>query len=84
MKATLQQVTVGDADAAIVYVTDARNVGRNREAVAIPAAQNVVTVDPIAVVKGSPNAVLGRAWIAYLRGPVGRSVLRAAGFVPTA
>jgi molybdate transport system substrate-binding protein len=81
VKATVRQVTFGDADAAIVYVTDARTAGTHGEAVPIPAAQNLVTDDPIAVVAGSSHAPLARAWIAHLRGPVGRSVLHAAGFV---
>lgn len=82
VKATLQQVTVGDADAALVYVTDARTVGTKAQAVPIPAAQDFVTDYPIAVVKGTAHGSLARTWITFVDGPVGRAVLRAAGFAP--
>lgn len=78
--ATLRQVTAGDADAAVVYVTDARTVGDRGEAVPIAAAQNLVTDYRIAVLSGSAHVALARAWIAFVRGPVGRAVLRDAGF----
>ena len=80
VKATLAQVTVGDADAAIVYVTDARTVGAKGKAVKIPAAQDLITDYPIAVVKGSKHLALAEAWIAFVEGPVGQASLHAAGF----
>ena len=81
VKATLRQVTVGDADVAIVYVTDARTVGDRGEAVPIPATQNVVTDYRIAALSGSTHATLARAWIAFVQGPAGRAALRDAGFL---
>ena len=80
VKATLEQVTVGDADAAIVYVTDARTVGDKGQAVKIPAAQNLVTDYPVGVVRGSKHVAVAKAWIAFVEGPVGRAVLHVAGF----
>ncbi len=82
VKTTLAQVTSGNADAAIVYVTDAKAVGHAGEAVPIPKSQNVVTSYPIAPVTGTTNAALANAWIAYVIGPEGQKVLRAAGFLP--
>lgn len=82
VKATLEQVTAGDAAAAIVYVTDARTVGGAATAVPIPASHNVVTAYPIALVTGTANAPLGRAWISWVAGTQGQSVLHAAGFLP--
>jgi molybdate transport system substrate-binding protein len=81
-KSTLQQVTSGGADAAIVYVTDAKTVGATGTGVPIPASRNFITSYPIALVKGTANAALGTAWIAYVVGPKGQKVLRAAGFLP--
>ncbi len=81
VKATLRQVTAGDADAAVVYVTDARTVGSDGEAVPIPAKQNVVTDYRIAALSGSTHGALARAWIAFVRGPDGRAALRDAGFL---
>lgn len=80
VKATLRQVTAGDADAAIVYVTDARTVSGTATAVPIPPKQNVSTDYPIAVVSSSGKSDLARKWIAFVRGPVGQRALQAAGF----
>lgn len=82
VKATLRQVTAGDADAAIVYVTDARTVGSRATAVPIPAAQDVVTSYPMAVVHTTSHRALARAWITFVAGPVGQRELRDAGFRP--
>lgn len=79
---TLAEVTTGDADAAIVYVTNAKTVGTQGVGVPIPASKNVTTSYPIAVVKGTQNPTLARAWIAYVNGPTGQKVLQAANFLP--
>ncbi len=36
----------------------------------------------IATVKGTKNAALAQAWIAYVTGPTGQQVLKDAGFLP--
>jgi molybdate transport system substrate-binding protein len=83
VKATLAEVTTGDADAAVVYVTDAKTVTSSQgTAVPIPADQNEIATYEIAQVKGSKNGDLDQAWIAYVTGPEGQSVLAAAGFLP--
>jgi molybdate transport system substrate-binding protein len=80
--ATLAEVTTGDADAGVVYVTNAKTVGNQGVGIPISPGQNVTTSYPIAVVKSTTNRALARAWIAYVRGPVGQSVLRHASFLP--
>lgn len=82
VKATLAQVTNGDADAAVVYVTDTLTIGDTATAVPIPDAENVVATYEICVVKGTKNADLAKAWNAYILGPTGQSVLQKAGFLP--
>jgi molybdate transport system substrate-binding protein len=83
VKATLAEVTTGDADAAVVYVTDAKTVTASQgTAVEIPASENVIATYEIAQVKGSKNSDLDQAWIAYVTGPEGQAVLAAAGFLP--
>ena len=82
VKSTLAQVTTGDADAAIVYVTDARTVSHLGVAVAIPSSQNVITSYPIGLVKASTHRALAQAWITYVLGPTGRRALHSAGFLP--
>jgi ABC-type molybdate transport system substrate-binding protein len=50
---------------------------------AIPiAGAAVATAYYIAQVKSSRDAALDQAWIAYVLGPQGQAVLRAAGFMP--
>jgi len=76
-----------DSDPALVAtdlldVTDAKTVGDAGQGVPIPAAQNIITSYPMALVKGTTNAGLGSAWIDYVAGPEGQKVLRAAGFLP--
>jgi molybdate transport system substrate-binding protein len=79
VKATLSAVADGDADAGIVYVTDAND---KVDEVAIPAAQNVIATYPIAVIKTSTNPATAQAFIAYVLSPAGQATLAAAGFLP--
>jgi len=80
--ATLAEVTTGDADAAIVYVTNAATVGTSGVAVPIPPSQNVTTSYPIGVLTTSTNHALATAWVAYVLGSVGRVTLLRAHFLP--
>lgn len=80
--ATFAEVTTGDADAAIVYVTNAKTVGDQGVGIPIPSSVNVTTSYPIAVLKSTKNRSLALAWVAYVLGPTGQSVLRAASFLP--
>jgi molybdate transport system substrate-binding protein len=79
---TLAQTTIGDADAAIVYVTNAATVGSAAVGVPIPPAQNVSTSYPIAVLRSTSDPALAKAWAAYVLGPVGNAALLRAHFQP--
>ena len=79
--ATLAEVTAGDADAALVYVTNAKSVGAQGVGVPIPASMNVTTSYPIAAIKTTKDKALSAAWIAYVLSPTGQKVLRAASFL---
>jgi molybdate transport system substrate-binding protein len=82
VKAVLTRVTIGDADAGIVYVSDARAAGSKAEGIAIPDDQNVVATYPIAVVKGAPHRAAARAFVRAVLGPKGQAALEAHGFRP--
>lgn len=84
VKTTLEAVSTGEADAGIVYVTDAAAIGSAVTPVRIGPAHNVVTSYFIGVVKSTSNATLARAWVTYVRGPAGQRVLGHAGFLPPA
>jgi len=80
VKTTLSAVTDGDADAGIVYVTDANAAGAKVATVAIPTAENAVARYPIAVLASTTSAELAQAFMAYVLGPQGQAVLEKAGF----
>lgn len=80
VKATLAYVSSGEADAAVVYVTDVRAAGAKVRGVTIPAAQNASTAYPIATVTASKNTALAARFEAYVLSADGQRVLSAAGF----
>lgn len=82
VRATLAAVTDGDADAGLVYVTDAAAVGPEVTTVTIPAEQNAVARYPIAVVKATTNRPAASAFLRDLLGGAAQKVLRDAGFGP--
>jgi molybdate transport system substrate-binding protein len=77
----LAKVAIGEADAGIVYVSDAASAGDEVQVIAIPDALNVVASYPIAAVTGG-DAVLADAFIAYLLSPDGQATLADFGFEP--
>lgn len=66
---TLMKVSTGNADAAIVYVTDVKGAGSSVEGVQIPTDQNVVATLPIAALKETKNAALADAWVKFVTAP---------------
>lgn len=82
VKTTLAAVTTGDADAAIVYVTDAKSAGSSVATVAIPTWQNAFAIYPIAPIAASTNQDLANAWIKYTVSPAGQRTLQSFGFLP--
>jgi len=80
VRQVLTKVSLGEADAGIVYRTDARSAGDRVRVVEIPAELNVLAEYPIATVTRSPRRGLAEAWVAMVTGPEGQSALAAAGF----
>jgi molybdate transport system substrate-binding protein len=78
--ATLSQVVNGDAQAALVYVTDVRAAGKSVGLVTIPRSANVAAMYPIAVVKGSRQTPIARAFVDFVMSSAGQSVLISQGF----
>jgi len=76
----LNKVTTGQADAGLVYVTDAKGAGDKVAAVAFPEAAGAVNTYPIAVLKSSKNSELARKFVDLVTGESGQKVLDAAGF----
>lgn len=80
VKAVLTKVSLGEADAGLVYVTDAKAAGDDVSALDIGADVNVVNPYYIAVVKDSDHSDLADEWVSLVMSPAGQDVLAAAGF----
>ncbi|HEX2850381.1 MAG TPA: molybdate ABC transporter substrate-binding protein [Acidimicrobiales bacterium] len=83
VKSVVNKVALGEADAGIVYVTDAAAAGGKVDRVAIDGADDaaLAAVYPMAIVKDHRNDDGAKAWMTCVTGPDGRRVLRAAGFL---
>ena len=77
----LAKVQLGEADAGIVYVSDAASAGDDVTLIDIPAAFNVIAAYPIAAVTGGDEA-LADAFIAYVLSDEGQATLVEYGFTP--
>ena len=84
VSSVVTKVTLGQADAGIVYVTDVKANGSKTTGVAIPANENQITSYPIAEIKGAPNPTASAAFISYVLGGAGQQVLKSFGFMPPA
>ena len=82
VRQVLAKVALGEADAGVVYRTDAVAAKGKVVVVEIPPDVNVTAAYPIAALKASPHPELARAFIDLVRSPAGAAGLRAAGFVP--
>lgn len=83
VKAVVTRVSLGEADAGLVYASDVVAARSSKaQGVPIPDDQNAVASYPIAAVKGSANEATARAFVAYVRSRAGQSVLDKDGFLP--
>jgi molybdate transport system substrate-binding protein len=82
VKSVVGKVALGEADAGIVYATDVSAAGSRVQGVQIPDAVNVIATYPIVAVKGTRNADLANAFIAYVLSADGQSKLQSFGFLP--
>lgn len=80
VKGVVGPVTLGEADAGIVYTTDVIAAGEQAELVEIPDDQNVVAAYPIAVIAGGPATEVGRAFVEFVLSEEGQTVLSSYGF----
>jgi molybdate transport system substrate-binding protein len=82
VKDTLTKVTLGEADAAVVYITDVRAAKGSITGVKIPDTQNVVATYPIAPIVGASNPVTAKAFALYVDSSADQRILRRFGFLP--
>lgn len=80
VKAIVSKVTLGEADAGVVYRTDVIAAGSEASGVDIPTELNVTAVYPIAVVGTSVNGAAAADFVRFVLSDAGQAVLREAGF----
>lgn len=80
VKAVLTKVSLGEADAGIVYETDVLGADGDVDGIDIPAADNVVAHYPIAPLAEAPNEVAADAFVAFVTGDDGQAILQEYGF----
>ncbi|MEI7544693.1 MAG: molybdate ABC transporter substrate-binding protein [Mycobacteriaceae bacterium] len=76
----LNKVLTGQADAGVVYATDAQAAGNTVTAVAFPESAGAVNTYPIAVLKQAHDPELARRFVDLVTGDAGQKILSSAGF----
>jgi molybdate transport system substrate-binding protein len=84
VRQVLAKVTLGEADAGIVYRTDANSAQGKLGVVPIPPDLNVIAEYPIAVVAAAPHPMPAGDWVKFLLSPAGQELLGKAGFLAPA
>ena len=79
VKAVLSKVSLGEADAGIVYATDVEG-NASVDAVGIDPSVNITARYPIAALRNARNSSAARAFIDFLLSDEGQSILASFGF----
>jgi molybdate transport system substrate-binding protein len=80
VKGVLNKVTLGEADAGIVYATDVLAAGDRADGVPIPDDVNVVARYPIVAVAAGAQPEVAAAFVDVVLGPDSRRILARHGF----
>ena len=81
VKAVVAKIELGEGDAGIVYLTDAR-ASDKVATISVPPGANVPATYDGVVVKTSALAAKARAFLDWLAGPDGQAILGELGFLP--
>ncbi|MBT2368036.1 molybdate ABC transporter substrate-binding protein [Streptomyces sp. ISL-10] len=80
VRAVLSKVELGEADAGLVYKSDAAAAPGKVDAVEIPDAQNAIAQYPAAPLKTSRHSAAADAFVQWLATPEAQKLFRDAGF----
>ncbi|WP_349897080.1 molybdate ABC transporter substrate-binding protein [Parafrigoribacterium soli] len=80
VKAALTKVQLNEVDAALVYRTDVQAAGDGISGISFPEADSAINDYLIAPLKASTHRKLAAAFVAFILGDHGKTVLGAAGF----
>ncbi|GAA2457846.1 molybdate ABC transporter substrate-binding protein [Actinomadura vinacea] len=81
VRAVLDRVRTGEADAGLVYITDLRSAGAAASSVPIPALENVTATYLAAAVKETEHEKETASFVAWLTSPTARKLFNKYGFV---
>jgi molybdate transport system substrate-binding protein len=76
----LTKVTSGEADAGLVYVTDALNAGSKVATIKFPESAGAINEYPIAVLRHAADAALAQKFVDLVTRETGQKILDQAGF----
>jgi len=80
VKAIVAKIELGEGDAGIVYVTDAK-ASTKVTTVDVPDGSNVIATYSGVVVKASRDAAAAQAFLSWFAGPSGQAILGSFGFL---
>ena len=81
VRSVLQKVALGEADAGMVYLTDATPASGVR-VIPLPDWANVEAAYPVAILRDGSQKSMAEAFIDFLTSPEGQSILQEHGFGP--
>jgi molybdate transport system substrate-binding protein len=85
VRASVNRVALGDADATFGYASDYTPDVRDRvKVIRIPEDLNIVATYPIAALEGAEDPELARQWVELVVSDEGQRVLEEWGFEPAA
>ena len=79
--AVVSKIELGEGDAGVVYVTDAKT-STKVTAIPVPDGANVSATYSGVVVKASANVAAAQAFLTWFAGPDGQAILASFGFLP--
>jgi molybdate transport system substrate-binding protein len=82
VKAVLSKVTLGEADAGLVYATDALAAGTSVRTIQIPGSKAASTSYDVAALTDTGSSELAKEWVDLVLSDRGRRLLTDAGFGP--
>ncbi|MFC4908098.1 molybdate ABC transporter substrate-binding protein [Actinomadura gamaensis] len=80
VKAVLTKVRLGEADAGLVYRTDAKSAAGQVQGIEFPESAKAVNDYPIAALSKAPQPALAKEFVQYVLSQPGKAALGAAGF----
>ena len=82
VQAVLTKIGLGEADAGIVYTTDANSARGQIGLIEIPPTLNITAAYPILVLPDSSQVEMAQAFVDFVLSPTGQAVLKSYGFKP--